>query len=275
MPDTIRAIVADLTSVYRSVKACTPPVVASKTSIPSSFTAKVDYRNCDCQKTLEESCDRLNKLLDTGVIGLVDWQLRHCIQLLRHVILSSLEQLCSSSQLDDHVRYAFTALCSLLDISRDKVNVLVVRVYGEECANLLCQEEMLNIVTSKRCDAISCRISDDVTVLKHVASMETSLLRAVCAAVMSLLPPAPGGSTSQLHAGPSYILREGLDPTDNCNWTNYLMPGINSPALRQCVAMTTSSVWRKVSQNLVAMDHMSCGKVSTTGCYDVAVSEGQ
>ncbi|XP_065917302.1 uncharacterized protein [Dysidea avara] len=281
MSDSIRAIVANLTATYRSIKACIPPLVTSATSVPLSGTAKVDYRNCDCTKALEESCDRLSRLLDTKVITLMDWQLHHCVQLLRHVILTSLELLCVSSQLEDHVRYAFTVLCSLLDISRDKVNVLILRVYEEECDGvLLHQEELLNIVTSKRCEVITGCVSDDLTVLEHIVSMETSLLRTVCAAVMSLLPPTPwGGSMSLLHPGSwggnvtNYVLREGLDPADNVNWTNFLMPGINSPGLRQCVAMTTSNIWRKVSQRLVTMDHMSCGGVSATGCCDVAASE--
>jgi len=283
MSDSIRAIVADLNTTYRNIKASMPPLVISMTSVPLSGTAKVDYRNCDCLRTLEESCDRLNKLLDTKMITLVDWQLRHCVQLLRGLILTSLELLCCSSQLENNVKYAFTVLCSLLDVSRDKINVLIQQVYGEEYNEvMLRQEELLNIVASKRSEALTQYVSNDLTVLEHVVSMETSLLRTVCAAVMSLLPPTPwGGSMSLLPTGSlggnvtNYILKEGLDRTDNSNWTNFLMPGMNSPALRYCVAMTTSNVWRKVSQKLVAMDHMSCGGVSITGCYDISASEGQ
>jgi len=270
MSDSIRAIVAELSTTYRSIK-CIPSLVASTTTIPLSGTAKVDYQNCDCLKTLEELCDRINRLLDTKTITLVDWQLRHCVQLLRHVILTSLELLCCSLQLEDNVRYAFTALCSLLDVSRDKINVLILRVHGEDFDEvMLCQEELLNTVTSKRCEIITHYVSDDVTVWEHVVSIETSLLRTVCAAIMSLLPTGSwvGNVTT------SYILREGLDRADNSNWTNFLMPGMNSPALRHCVAMTASNIWRKVSQKLVTKDHMCCGGVSTAVCYNVTTSEG-
>ena len=70
MSDSIRAIVTELSTTYRNIKACIPSLVASKTTIPLSGTAKVDYQNCDCLKTLEELCDRLNRLLDIKISGL-------------------------------------------------------------------------------------------------------------------------------------------------------------------------------------------------------------
>lgn len=236
-------------------------------------TTAIDYQ-AHVGASLEQFCDRMkNAVRANGALNrrLLSGQLRHCVLTLRQLLMTRFELLCNSMQLENHVRYAFNELCSLLDVARDKVNKMINEIYGEMSSGEAIQSsELLDVLLACRKRVVVNKISYEISVVEKVARQESYLLRTVCAALLSLLPPPSwGGSVT------GYILREGLDSVDDSDWTNFLMPGINSQIFRDYVAMTTNRFWKTVSQDLVAMDHVSCSGISAINIYDIATSKGE
>ena len=223
-----------------------------------SHNNTVDYQ-AHVGVSLEQFCDRIKTrtAYDRTNKRLVGGQLRYCVLSLRQLLLARFELLCNSIQLDDHVRYAFNELCVLLDIARDKVNKMIEEVY-ESRDEIIQSNELLDMLLTQRRRLLVNKVSDDITVINKIARQEQYLLRTFCAALLTLLPPPSWGNNVT-----SYILREGLDSVNDSDWTKFLMPGINSQLFRDYVAVATTRFWKAVSQDLVAMDHVSCGGASS------------
>ena len=203
---------------------------------------------------------RTNKCLLGG-------QLRHCVLTLRQLVITRFELLCNSIQLEDHVRYGFNELCSLLDLARDKVNKIIEDTYGSR-DEIIQSNELLDILLAQRRRLIVNKLGNELSVIDKIARQQNYLIRTVCAAFLTLLPPPFWGNNVT-----SYILREGLDSVDDSDWTNFLMPGINCEIFRDYVAMTTTRFWKVVSQDLVAMDHVSYGGVAGSDIHDISKGE--
>ena len=231
----------------------------------------IDYQ-AHVGPSLEQFYDRIKIVTARTANGrtnkcLVGGQLRYCVLTLRQLLITRFELLCSSVQLEDHVRYTFNELCSLLNLARDKVNKIIEDTYGSR-DEIIQSNEVLDILLARRRRRIVCKLSNELSVIDKIARQESYLLRTVCAALLTLLPPPSWGNSVT-----SYILREGLDSVDDSDWTNFLMPGINSQIFRDYVAITTTRFWKAVSQDLVAMDHVSYGGISGRNVHDISKGE--
>ena len=229
---------------------------------------KIDYQ-AHVGASLEQFYDRIKAVIARTTNGrakcLVGGQLRHCVLTLRQLLITQFELLCNSIQLENHVRYAFTELCSLLDLSRDKINEIIEETYGSR-DEMIQYTELLDILLVHRRRVVVNKLCNELSVDKIV--QESYLIRTACAALLTLLPPPSWGNNVT-----SYILKEGLDSVENSDWTNFLMPGINCQVFRDFVAMATTRFWKAMSQDLVAMDHVSYGGVSGKGIYDISKGE--
>ena len=232
---------------------------------------KIDYQ-AHVGASLEQFYDRIKTVIVRTTNGrtnkyLVGGQLRQCVLTLRQLLITRFELLCNSIQLENHVRYAFTELCSLLDLSRDKINEIIEETYGSRDEMIGCTE-LLDILLTHRRRILVNKLSNQLSVINQIVRQESYLIRTVCAALLTLLPPPSWGNNVT-----SYILREGLDSVDNSDWTNFLMPGINCQVFRDCVAMATTRFWKAVSQDIVAMDHVSNEGVSSRDIHDISKGE--
>ena len=233
-----------------------------------SHNNTIDYQ-AHVGVSLEQFCDRIKTMIartanDRTNKRLVSAQLRHCVMSLRQLLLAKFGLFCNSIQLDGHVRYAFSELCVLLDLARDEVNKIIKEVHGSR-DGIIESNELLDVLLTQRRRLLVSKVSNDITVIDKIARQEHYLLRTFCAALLTLLPPSSWGNNVT-----SYILREGLDSVDDSDWTKFLMPGINSQLFRDYVALATTRFWKAVSQDLVAMDHVSCDGVS-----GVNISKGE
>ena len=232
-----------------------------------SLSTAMDYQ-AHVGPSLELFCDRIKSALKVNVSRDRCLLVRHCILALRQLLITRFELLCNSVLLENHVRYAFNELCSLLDLARDQVNKIIDEIYGK--TEIVHSTQLLDILLACRSRVVVTKITHKIYDIEKIARQESYLLRTVCAALLTLLcPPSWGGSVT------NYILREGLDTKDGDDWTNFLMPGINCQIFRDYVAMTTSRFWKAVSQNLVAMDHVSCSGISAKNICDIATNKGE
>lgn len=256
--EPVRAIVSDMVMTHRSLT-----VALSSTLI--------DYQ-AHAGPSIQQFCDRIRSAMRAnGACNkcLLRGQLRHCVLTLRLLLITRFELLCNSIQLENHVRYAFNELCSLLDVSRDQINKLIDDAYGETSGAVIQCNELLDILVIQRRRAIVNKVIHDVSIFEKIARQESYLIRTFCAALLTLLPPPSWGDSVS-----SYILREGLDSVDEFDWTDFLMPGVNSQLFRDFVTMVTNKIWKVVSQDLVAMDHVSYSGISATSIYDIATNKG-
>lgn len=235
------------------------------------YSSEIDYQ-AHVGASLEQFYDRIKTVIarttDSRINKcLVGGQLRHCVLTLRQLLITRFELLCNSIQLEYHVRYSFTELCSLLDLSRDKINEIIEETYGSRDEMIQCTE-LLDILLTHRRRVVVNKLCNELSVIDKIARQENYLIRTVYAALLTLLPPPSWGNNVT-----SYILRGGLDSVENSDWTNFLMPGINCQVFRDCVAMATTRFWKAVSQDLVAIDHVSYGGVSGRDIHDISKSE--
>ena len=261
-----------------SLRAILNDLLTTRKSLVTSLSTTIDYQ-AHVEPSLELYRDRIKNALKLNVSRDGCLLVRHCVLALRQLLITRFELLCNSIQLESHVRFAFNELCSLLDLARDTVNRILDEVYGRR--EIIEATQLLDILLASRRRAVVNKVTRKMSDIEKIARQESNLLRTVCAALLTLLPPPSwGGSVT------NYILREGLDTMDDEDWTNFLMPGINSQIFRDYVAMTTSKFWRAVSQNLVAMDHvsygldhvsygLSCSGISATNICDIATSKGE
>lgn len=241
-----------MSDVGESIRTIISDLIIARQSLVVDDTTTIDYQ-AHVGSSLEQFCDRIRialKANDCINKCLLREQSRHCVLRLRQLLIKRFELLCNSIQLENHVRYAFNELCSLLDLARDKVN----KIIKEGSIEAIQCNELIDILIVQRRRVVVNKIYDNISTIKNIAQQESYLLRTVCAALLTLLPPPSWGNNVI-----SYIFREGLNSTDDFDWTNFLMPGINSPIFRDYVDMTTNIFWKAVSQDLVAMDHVSYG----------------
>jgi len=259
--ESFRVVISDLITACQSV-------ALSGNSTTVNYQAHVG-------PSIEQFCDRIKRTIVFKANGrmnnsLIGGQLRHCVLTLRQLLIARFELLFTSIQLENHVRYAFDELCLLLDLARDEVNKIIQEIYGETLNEQIQHNELMSILLERRSIIVVNKITNDTSTIERIAQQESYLLRTVCAALLTLLPPPSWGNSVT-----SYILREGLHSADDSDWTNFLMPGINCQIFRDYVTMVTSRFWKAVSQDLVAMDHVSCGGLSAINIHNIATSEGQ
>lgn len=245
--ESLRVILSDLLSTRRSL------------STAQDYQAHVG-------PSLQLFCDRIKSALTVSRDRCL--LVRHCVLALRQLLITRFELLCNSVQLENHVRYAFNELCSLLDVARDQVNKLIDGIYGR--TETVHAAQLVDVLLACRSRAVVTKVTEKVCDIEKIARQESYLIRTVCAALLTLLPPPSWGGNVT-----NYILREGLNTASDEDWTNYLMPGINCQIFRDYVATTTSRFWKAVSQNLVAMDHVSCSGLSATNINNIATSKGE
>lgn len=265
-----------MSSSVESFGAVTSDLVkAHQSSVVALSATTVDYQ-AHVGASIEELCDRIKRVITRVNVtrisnSLIAVQQRHCVLMVKQLLIARFTLLCISVQLEHHVRYAFNELCSLLDVARDKVNIIIEEVYGEIAnGEIIHHFELLDIFLQQRIMIVVNKVGQqEISIIEKIAQQENYLIRTFCATLLTLLPPPSWGDSVT-----NYILREGLDSADDFDWTNFLMPGINSHIFREYVTMTTNRFWKAISQDLVAMDHVSCRGMSPTDIYHIAINKG-
>ena len=169
-------------------------------------------------------------------------------RLLRQIVLTQFELLCTSLELLEDVEYAFGA-CKAICVAADQFNSDVAKAFGGRVARLTVADFATVVVEthSRRISRQLCSSSLRADVALREARFELGFVRAflgILATYTSFFPRAP--STSYV-SDEMFLIAKEQTPT----WYDCLIPGAQCEALRVAAHDVVNALWGRVSSCLV------------------------